>query len=197
MGDPQFVLASGSSVRRTLLGNAGYKFDIEPAQIDEAAIQADLFRTSARADDVALSLAIEKASEVSRRRTEETVIGADQLLEFNGALLTKVDDSDGALERLSALNGKTHDLISAHAIFRNGKRLTAGVKRVRVTMRQSSEEVLRVYVETNGPRLISSVTCYELESAGIRLIERIDGDFFSALGLNLLEVASFLDGFDE
>ncbi|MEL6281230.1 MAG: Maf family protein [Pseudomonadota bacterium] len=188
---PDFVLASGSAIRRRLLSDAGVRFDVVHPDVDEARVLNDMRSDGIEdAAELASALAAAKALSVKTKSPEKLVLGCDQILEFGGAILTKVDTIDQAVDRLERLNGSEHRLVSGYAIVRDGTLVRKSYETVRVTMRKYSSSVIESYVRRNAPRIFSSVTCYEIEREGAQLIEEIHGDYFAALGLPMLRVFS-------
>lgn len=185
---PRIVLASGSAARRALLDNAGLSFDVDPADVAEEAIRDSLLARDGGAtpEDVALALAEAKAAAVSARHPEALVIGADQVLAFEGRLLDKAPSMEEARAVLSALRGKTHALHSAVALCRGGAIVWRGVDTARLTMRTFSEAALDAYLAEAGPRVLSSVGSYQIEGPAIQLFERIEGEHATILGMPLL-----------
>lgn len=182
----ELVLASGSRIRAELLRNAGLTFDVDPARVDERAIEAPLLESDFSPEDIAQVLAEAKAQEVSERRPGALVIGADQVLDFDGERLTKPADMEAARRQLLAMSGKTHALHSAAAIARDGQTLWRNVGTVRLTMRPFGPEFVGRYLAGVGEVALTSVGAYQLEGPGIQLFSAIDGDYFTVLGLPLL-----------
>jgi septum formation protein len=184
------VLASKSSVRRALLEAAGIPVEIEPARIDERAVEASK-AASASAQNVALLLAREKALEVAGRKSGSFVLGADQTLAQGERRFSKPATALAAREQLKALAGKTHELHSAAALARGGDIVFETVATALLTMRPLSESFLDAYLAAAGDRVSSSVGAYQLEGLGIHLFERIEGDHFTILGLPLLPLLAY------
>jgi len=184
------VLASKSSVRRALLEAAGIEVEIEPARIDERAVEASK-AAAASADKVALLLAREKALEVAARKSNSTVLGADQTLALGTRRFSKPANPAAAREQLKMLAGKTHELHSAVAIARGGNIVFETVATARLTMRPLSDTFLDAYLAAAGERVLSSVGAYQLEGLGVHLFERIEGDHFTVLGLPLLPLLAY------
>jgi nucleoside triphosphate pyrophosphatase len=184
----RLVLASGSAVRRTLLEAAGLSFDVVPADIDEAAIRTAILENTAGAEagDIASVLAAEKARVVSLANPEALVIGADQVLVLGGKIFAKPQTIAEAREHLVMLRGRTHDLVSAVALARNGNVHWQTTATAGMSVRDFSDEFLGAYLERLGARVLGSVGCYELEGAGVQLFERVEGDYFTILGIPLL-----------
>lgn len=186
------VLASGSETRASMLRNAGLVFDIERPRVDEEAAKAGLLAEEARPRDIADALAEMKARKVSARYPGAMVIGSDQVLDFQGQLLSKPDSPDHAIEQLSALRGQRHSLYSAAVIVQDGAPIWRHVGQVRLQMRDVSDAYLSAYVARNWEDIRHSVGAYQLEREGIRLFTAIDGDYFTVLGMPLLQVLNFL-----
>jgi septum formation protein len=182
------VLASGSASRRSLLENAGVAFTVDPAGVDEGALK-DAFRGSPGA--LALHLTEAKALEVSRRRAG-LVIGADQVLEFDGKAFDKAPDAEAARARLEQLRGRTHWLKGGVAFARDGEIVWRHESACRMVMREVSDTFLDRYMETAGDILIKGEGGYAFEGLGVQLFEHVDGAFFAVLGLDLLPVLSEL-----
>lgn len=187
------LLASGSEIRATLLRNAGVAFEVMEARIDEDAIKSALLAESANPRDVADTLAELKARKISARMPDALVIGCDQILEVGGAILSKPKNPTEALAQLKSLQGKTHRLLSAVVIYQKNEPLWRHVGTVRLTMHENSETWLSAYVDRNWPSIQSAVGSYKLEEEGVRLFSRIEGDYFTVLGLPLLELLSYLN----
>lgn len=196
MGDQEelltFILASASPTRQRLLANAGIAFDVDPAEIDERAAEKPLADAGATADDLALALAMVKAAEVSARHPGTYVLGADQILEMDGKRLNKPADIDAARRQLLAMSGRSHRLITAAAVARDGEQVWSHVESVIMTMRQLTPAEVGRYLAVVGEKALSSVGAYQIEGRGIQLFEKIDGDFFAVLGLPLLPFLTFL-----
>jgi septum formation protein len=189
---PQLILASRSPARAALLGSAGVQFAVFPATVDETAVKEALLAEGAPPRDVADTLADLKAARVSSKRPQAYVLGADQVLAIGGTLLSKPADLEDARDQLRTLRGQRHDLISAAVIYLGGEPIWRHVSTVRMTMRAFSDACLDGYVERHGEALLDTVGAYKLEDGGAILFDRIDGDYFSVLGLPLLETLSFL-----
>jgi septum formation protein len=145
----------------------------------------------AGANEIAEELAKRKALHVSRDRGG-LVIGADQTLEFEGAVYDKPEDEARAREQLERLRGRTHSLHAAVAVARDGEILWAQSDTARLTMRAFSDRFLNAYLERQGEALLATVGAYRLEGEGVQLFEAIDGDYFSILGLPLMGLLKIL-----
>ena len=185
------ILASKSAARRAVLEGAGVPFEVAVAGVDEEAVKAGLLAAGATPREVADALAELKAIRVSRSRPE-LVVGADQTLEFEGRLYDKAETMEAARTRLKALRGKPHKLHSAVVVARDGEAIWREVKSATLWVRPFSEAFLDAYLEAEGETLLDSVGCYRLEGPGVQLFERIEGDYFTILGLPMLGLLDFL-----
>jgi len=190
LADKPLVLASKSASRRALLQGAGIPIEVLAADIDERGIEAKANLADPGA--VAALLAREKALAVSVQHADRLVIGADQTLALGQRRFSKPADRTAAREQLKALRGQSHALHSAVAIMRDGKSVFEHCAVARLTMRAFSDAFLDAYLDAAGGAVASSVGAYQLEKTGIQLFERIEGSYFTILGLPLLPLLDFL-----
>ena len=184
------MLASRSAVRRILLEAAGIPVEICPADIDERGVEAGAPLQAPVA--IAALLARQKAAVIAARNRERLVLGADQTLSLDGRRFTKPADRTAARAQLRALSGRTHELYSAIAFVQDGTVLFEYVGVARLTMRAVSDRFLDDYLDAVGEAATASVGGYQLEGLGIQLFERLDGDYFTVLGLPLTTALDFL-----
>ncbi|MEO1330154.1 MAG: Maf family protein [Pseudomonadota bacterium] len=184
---PRLVLASGSAVRADLMRAAGLRFEVSPATLDERAVERSWIMAGGAASVIPLTLARAKAKEVSLRRPGAVVVGADQGLFLDGSEpLSKAETLDEARARLRAMRGATHRLSTGCAVVADQEVLAETAIDVHVTLRDLSDAEIDRYLLAAGDGVIRSVACYEIESLGLALISRLDGDYFTALGLPML-----------
>ena len=187
---PKVILASGSAIRRQLLTNAGIRFHVDPADIDERGLAASL--AGVPPPERAKALAEAKAADISIRNRDAIVIGADQMLELDGDVLLKANGAAEARTILLRLRGLPHHLHSGVALARNGEVIWSAVLSATLQVRRFSDQWLDDYTENATGALTSSVGAYELEGRGVQLFERIEGDYFTILGLPLLPLLAEL-----
>ncbi len=186
------ILASGSEIRRQLLEKAGVNLTVQKARIDEEMIRQSLLADQASPRDVADALAEMKARKVSEKNPDAFVIGCDQVLDFDGEILSKPNTVEEAQHQLTRLRGKRHSLLSAAVICQDGKPIWRHIGQVRLQMRGFTDAYMHAYLQRNWPSISYSVGGYKLEEEGIRLFSRVDGDYFSVLGLPMIELLSYL-----
>ena len=189
-GEKALILASQSRARRDVLSNAGLGFEAVPAEIDERSIE--LKSGLSAPGEVAGLLAEAKAQAVSGQHPGHYVVGADQTLALGSRRFSKPADRAAAVTQLEALAGRTHELHSAVAVVRDGRVLFTHVGVARMTMRPLNRAAIDAYLASAGAAVLESVGCYQLEGLGVHLFERIEGDYFTILGLPLLPLLGFL-----
>jgi septum formation protein len=186
------VLASKSAVRRAVLEAAGIPVTIDPADIDERAAEAASPDEAARPDGAALLLARAKALETAQRQRGKLVLGADQTLALGERRFSKPKSMTAAREQLREMSGKTHALHSAIAIAQDKTILFETVATAQLTMHALPDRFLDAYLAAAGERVTTSVGGYQLESFGVQLFEKIEGDHFTILGMPLMPLLAFL-----
>ncbi|RWA59027.1 Maf-like protein [Mesorhizobium sp.] len=184
----KIILASGSPFRKAMLVNAGLDVEAVPAEVDERALEAPLQDSGVSPEDVASILAEAKATEVSERRPGALVLGCDQTLSLGDEIFHKPADMEGARRHLLALSGKTHQLNSAAVLCRDGEVLWRHVGVASLTMRKLDPAFIGRHLARVGAKALASVGAYQVEGEGIQLFEKIEGDYFTIVGLPLLPV---------
>ena len=184
------LLASRSTVRRALLEAAGVPIEVHPADLDERALETHPDSQAPTA--IAAQLARAKASSVAASYPGRLILGADQTLELGGKHFAKPADRAAAGAQLRALSGRTHELHSAIAFVQDAAVLFEYIGTARLTMRPLSDHFLDLYLDAIGDAATASVGAYQVEGPGIQLFDRLDGDYFTVLGLPLIAALDFL-----
>ena len=185
------VLASGSATRRKMLQAAGLSFEVDPASVDEDAAKTDLRAGGLAPREQANALAELKARSVSERRAG-LVIGADQMLALDNETLDKPKDIEEARRHLRRMRGKTHELLCAAVVARDGNIVWRCLQTPKLKMHDLSDAYIDGYLARAGDAVLASVGAYQLEGLGAQLFERVEGAYFSVLGLPLLPLLAFL-----
>lgn len=189
------ILASGSPFRKSMLANAGVAFTALLPDVDERALEAPLEGSGVTPGEVALILAEAKAANVSENNPGALVLGCDQTLALYDTIFHKPRDMEEARRHLLDLSGKTHHLNSAAVLVRNGETLWRHVSTAGLTMRQLEPAFIGRYLARAGEKALSSVGAYQIEGEGIQLFEKIEGDYFTIVGLPLIPVLGALRQF--
>lgn len=188
---PALILASTSAIRQKLLAHSGINFTAKNAFVDEETAKIALREQQLSTSQQAHELAFMKARKVSTGN-DDYVIGCDQILSLDGQAFDKANDMATARARLQELRNKSHTLETAIVIARQGNLIWRFDASPRLSMRDFTDEFLDNYLKQAGENILSSVGCYQLEGLGAQLFEKIEGDYFSILGLPLLELLAYL-----
>ncbi|WP_319518401.1 Maf family nucleotide pyrophosphatase [uncultured Martelella sp.] len=186
------ILASTSPSRRALLTNARLSFSSMRPHVDERAVEAPFIKTGATPDFLAGLLSRAKALDVSKRAPGAFVIGGDQVMAFEGQPYSKPENRQEAHAHLKRLSGKTHYLMSAFAIARDGEILFEACETAALHMRVLEDAEIEAYLACISDETLCSSGVYQLEGPGVRLFDRIDGDFFTILGMPMLQLLAAL-----
>ena len=186
---PPIILASNSRARNEMLQNAGLNFQKIPADIDEESI---ISNAKSAPSELALELAKQKAAHISAKNQNALVIGSDQILECDGVIFQKAKTRDEACEKLRSLRGKTHRLISSVAIAYENEIIWHNTDTASLTMHDFSDEFLEKYLTAAHEDILSCVGAYAFEGTGAWLFDKIDGNYFTILGMPLLPLLTYL-----
>ncbi len=186
------ILASASEARRRMLVAAGVQITLSPSRLDEDGLRQALAHDGASPRDMADALAEMKARKAADRHPGAVVLGSDQILEFEGAVLCKTETHHAARAQLTSLRGKTHTLWAAAVIYHRQQPIWRTMGEARLTMRNFSDAYLDAYLDRNWPDVAGSVGAYHIEGEGARLFSAISGDHFTILGLPIIPVLGYL-----
>lgn len=184
------VLASQSGSRRAMLESAGIAFRALPAQIDERAIEAEM--EGAQASEIAAKLAETKALAVSAKTPDEVVLGSDSLAVVDGRRFDKPASREEAAAHLRFFSGRTMELHSAAALVRDSRTIWSDASLASLTFIGMSDTFIAAYLDAEWPAVAGCVGVFRIEGRGVQLFERIDGDYFTVLGMPLLKVLGAL-----
>ena len=190
--DRPIFLASTSPTRRKMMEDAGLRFDAIAAPIDEEAIRIAGTAEGLSAIDIAILLAEMKAARLAMQKPEGLVIGCDQILLCEEELFAKPADIENAHSQLQRLAGKDHILVTAAVIFDKGQRIWHHCAMPKLRIRPLSDAEITVYLDALGPAALASPGSYQIEGLGAQILQKIDGDPYSILGMPLLEILQFL-----
>ncbi|MGE0596307.1 MAG: Maf family nucleotide pyrophosphatase [Hyphomonadaceae bacterium] len=185
------ILASTSAARQRILRDAGLTFEAIAPALDEEAAKVRMREEGMALREQAAALAALKALSISETR-KGLVIGADQMLALEEEVFDKPRDAAEARAHLVRLRGRTHELITALVAARDGVVIWRHTDAPRLKMRNFSDTFLDLYLRQAGDDVLRSVGGYQLEGLGAQLFERVEGDYFSVLGLPLLPLLAFL-----
>ena len=188
----KLILASGSPFRKQLMEAAGLSFTAEPASIDERKIEAPLVEGGASPEEVAAALAKAKAEDVAKKNRQAFVIGSDQVMSMDGQLFHKCTSVEMAREQLRSMRGKTHRLSSAISIVQDGAEVWNHVSVADLAFRDFTDAFLDSYIANAGPKVLLTVGAYSYEGLGQQLFEKVEGDFFTIIGLPMLPLLAAL-----
>ena len=202
------ILASKSESRRAMLAAAGAAFEVRAAAVNERALEAEL--TGARPDQIVLALAEAKAlapavapdasDEEARRSGQDLpqseaagpVLGSDSLVVVGDRHFAKPESREEAAEHLRHFSGRVMQLHSAAAIARDGAIVWHHAALATLSVRQLSDDFIAAYLDAEWPAVAETVGVFRIEGRGVQLFERIEGDFFTILGMPLLPVLGAL-----
>ena len=182
------ILASSSAIRRQMLTNAGVAFEAVPANVDESAEKMQHRDPAA----LATALADAKALAVSNLRPDAWVVGSDSVLSVDKRMFDKPADRAQAADHLRTFSGRVMTLTSAVALARAGKVDWGACDSARLNVRSLSDEFIHSYLDAEWPEVSYCVGVFRMEGPGVQLFERIDGSFFTILGMPLLPLLGAL-----
>jgi len=191
----EIILASKSRVRKKILEDNKIKCRVEPSNVDEDSVKESLLREKATPTIVSKNLAELKANKISQRFINEVVLGADSIIDLSGEIISKPNDRTEALNILEKLNGKTHQLVSSVCISRGGSMIWNYTDKASLTMKQMSNEELKVYLAKISDETLYSYNVYQIEGEGRSLFSKVEGDEDTIMGLPVKKIKEYLSNY--
>ena len=191
----QIILASKSGVRKKILRKNKINCIVKPSNIDEDTIKKSLLREGASPEIISKNLAELKANKVSQKMLGELVLGADSVIDLKGKIVSKPTDRNEALQTLQDLNGQTHCMISSVCISKNGSMIWNYTDKASLTMKQMSEEMLKIYLAKISDKALYAYNVYQIEGEGRSLFSKIDGDKDTIMGLPVKKIKEYLNNY--
>ena len=187
------ILASKSRVRKKILEKNKIKCESIIPNIDENLIKESLLKEKATPEIISKNLAELKANKISEKRYNELVLGADSVIDLNGELISKPTNRDEAFKILQKLNGRKHQLISSVCISKNGSMIWNYTDKASLTMKQMSDEELKIYLTKIKDEKLYAYNVYQIEDEGRSLFSKIEGDENTIMGLPVKQVKEYLN----
>ena len=189
----KIILASKSKVRKKILEENGINCEVEPANIDEDLVKESLIKEGANPEIISKNLAELKANKISKKLNGEMVLGADSIIDLDGAIISKPSNRKEALETLQKLNGKKHYLISSVCISKNGSMIWNYTDKAALTMKKMSLEELKIYLEKIKDEALYAYNVYQIEGEGRKLFSKIEGEEDTIMGLPVKKIKEYLN----
>ena len=191
----EIILASKSVVRKKILEENKIKCVVEPSNVDEDSIKESLLKEKANPEIISKNLAELKANKVSQKRNGNLVLGADSVIDLNGKIISKPTNRKEALKILVDLNGQKHHLISSVCISKNGSMIWNYTDKAALTMKQMSEEDLKIYLAKISDEALYAYNVYQIEGEGRSLFSKIEGDEDTIMGLPVKKIKEYLKNY--
>ena len=191
----KIILASKSKVRKEILEKHKIHCEVKPSNVDEDIVKETLIKESASPEIISKNLAELKANKVSINQENRMVIGADSVIDLDGELISKPENREEALIILKKLNGKKHSLISSVCISRNGFMIWNYTDKAELTMKNFSEEDLKLYLSKISDEALYAYNVYQIEGEGRNLFSNIVGDEDTIMGLPVFKIKEYLKNY--
>lgn len=189
----KIILASKSKVRKEILDKNKIPNEVKSSNVDEAPVKKSLIKEKAKPEIISKNLAELKANKVSLTQENQMVLGADSVIDLEGELISKPKNREEALVILKKLNGKKHHLISSVCISKNGSMIWNYTDKASLTMKNLSEEDLKIYLSKIGDEALYSYNVYQIEGEGRSLFLNIEGDEDTIMGLPVKKIKEYLE----
>ena len=185
------ILASASGIRLKILNDFSFNVKVEAANIDEDEIKNSLLAEKFSSFDISRALAETKAKKISSKFYGQTVLGADQVLDFEGNIFNKPENMELAISLMKKLNGKEHSLFSSICLSKNGSTIWMHTEQAVLKMRQFSDNFIKDYLQKVGLETIKKYGVYQIEGPGKDLFEEIKGDEYSVMGMPIKQLMNY------
>ena len=189
----KIILASKSKVRKKILEENGINCEVEPANVDEDLVKKSLIKEGANPEIISKNLAELKANKISQKFNGEIVLGADSIIDLDGAIISKPSNRREALEILKKLNGKKHYLISSVCISKSGSMIWNYTDTAALTMKKMSLEELKTYLKKVKDEALYAYNIYQIEGEGKKLFSKIEGEEDTIMGLPVKKIKEYLN----
>ena len=189
----KIILASKSKVRKKILEQNDINCEVEPANVDEDLVKKSLITEGANPEIISKNLAELKANKISQKFNGEIVLGADSIINLDGAIISKPSNRREALEILKKLNGKKHYLISSVCISKNGSMIWNYTDTAALTMKEMSLEELKTYLKKVKDEALYAYNIYQIEGEGRKLFSKIEGEKDTIMGLPVNKIKEYLN----
>ncbi len=189
----KIILASKSKVRKKILEQNDINCEVEPANVDEDLVKKSLIKEGANPEIISKNLAELKANKISQKFNGEIVLGADSIIDLDGAIISKPSNRREALEILKKLNGKKHYLISSVCISKSGSMIWNYTDTAALTMKKMSLEELKTYLKKVKDEVLYAYNIYQIEGEGRKLFSKIEGEEDTIMGLPVKKIKEYLN----
>ena len=189
----KIILASKSKVRKEILNKYNLPCEVKPSNVDEDVVKESLINVLASPEIISKNLAELKANKISLTQRDRIVLGADSVIDLDGELISKPENREQALVILKKLNGKRHYLISSVCISKNGSMIWNYTDKAELTMKDFSEEDLKIYLSKLSDEALYAYNVYQIEGEGKNLFPNITGDKNTIMGLPVLKIKEYLE----
>ena len=189
----EIILASKSEVRKKILEDNKIICRVEPSNVDEDSVKESLQKERASPTIISKNLAELKANKISQKFLEETVLGADSVIDLEGEIISKPNNRTEALEILKKMNGKTHQLISSVCISRGGSMIWNYTEKASLTMKNMTFLELENYLKKISDEDLYAYNVYQIEGEGRNLFSKIEGDEDTIMGLPVKKIKEYLN----
>ena len=188
----RIILASKSGVRKTILDK--YKIDNEVivSNVDEDEVKESLIAEGASPLEISKNLAEIKSIQVSKKKPDQLVLGADSVISLKNELINKPNSREEALEILKKLNNSKHNLISSVCISKNGSMIWNCSDSSELKMKNLKETEILEYLAKIDTKTLLDYGVYQIEADGLELFEYIKGDQDSIMGLPIKDIINYI-----